>query len=490
MIVEVSNVLTRVTSSSDDELAWIYHFLSFADGRAFFQGRRGGAAKTHLFDMRTQTFPTGLLTLVRRSCAKDSIALTVVDRRARPCEPDVSADTAWLWPHQHEAVAQCLREARGVVHLPTGSGKCEIAIALSRVLPCAHLFLVNSKDLLWQTAERYKLRTGADAGVVGDGVREGSEDRRFVVAMHQTVHRDVRDLSTAWLARFGCLHADEAHGIPSDTQYRVAAAVPNAYFRFAYSATPFARGDRKGTLLVGSFGETICRVTTEELVAAGVIARPIVQMTTFRHESLNADARDWVAAYAALISRNESRDAVVTAVVRDRVEKPCLLFVKELAHGRALVKQLEREKVSCDFVWGAKDVAQRQAAIKRLVRGEIDVLVCNVIFQQGVDIPELRAVVSAAGSRSVIAALQRTGRGSRRRDAQGNVVKDAFVMHDIADHGCGRCRTIRGGRATFEHSGCRWMERHTATRVKAYRAEGYEVVERAADVQAAVDVAQ
>ncbi len=90
--------------------------------------------------------------------------------------------------------------------------------------------------------------------------------------------------------------------------------------------------------------------------------------------------------------------------------------------------------------------------MKGLVRGDLDVLIASVIFNEGIDIPELRSVVIAAGGQSIIAALQRIGRGMRT--AHG---KDEFEVYDIYD------------------SGNKWMEKHTKARLGAYRGEEFEV---------------
>jgi superfamily II DNA or RNA helicase len=130
-----------------------------------------------------------------------------------------------------------------------------------------------------------------------------------------------------------------------------------------------------------------------------------------------------------------------------------------------------------EFVFGKVQTHARQGAVRRLVHGDIDVLIANVIFQEGIDIPELQSVVNAAGGKSTIAAVQTTGRGMRRHDSTGRETKAEFFVYDVADRSCG-CR-YRGsdGKARYGHAGCRWAERHTRGRMLAYRGEGYEVTE-------------
>jgi superfamily II DNA or RNA helicase len=133
--------------------------------------------------------------------------------------------------------------------------------------------------------------------------------------------------------------------------------------------------------------------------------------------------------------------------------KPALVFVKQVNHGKILKDRMEREGLKVDFVWGQKATSQRKAAIERLVRTDIDVLICSVIFQEGTDIPELESVLIAAGGKSVIATLQRIGRGMRMTAGKGNT----FEVWDIED------------------SGVDALARHSRARRRAYEKEGYPV---------------
>jgi late competence protein required for DNA uptake (superfamily II DNA/RNA helicase) len=170
----------------------------------------------------------------------------------------------------------------------------------------------------------------------------------------------------------------------------------------------------------------------------------------------------WTGVYGEAIVRSRERNVAVVEAVR-RAAKPCLVFVQQIKHGRHLEERLRRAGVAVEFVWGKDDTRERRAAIERLVRSQSEVLVCNVIFQEGIDIPSLASVVVATGGASPVAAIQRIGRGMRVDAVTG---KSTFEVWDFADQGCG---------CDGAHTGCRWIERHARERAKAYRAEGFEV---------------
>jgi superfamily II DNA or RNA helicase len=214
-------------------------------------------------------------------------------------------------------------------------------------------------------------------------------------------------------------------------------------------------------------GPVIHRIRAEALIDAGVLAKPEITMTRVQASAL--DVATWGEAYDQLVVHSAKRNGVVLRCAEKAI-KPCLLFVNHVEHGRILERLLRGKGTKVEFVWGKHKLATRRSAIERLVMGETDVLICNVIFQEGIDIPELQSVVIAQGGKSVIAALQRVGRGMRRRSRTGEVTKETFKVFDIKDVGCGCLAAKR-------HRACRWLISHTRHRAAAYNSERYQVIE-------------
>jgi superfamily II DNA or RNA helicase len=363
---------------------------------------------------------------------------------------------------------------RGIFHCPTGSGKTEVMVAASMIWPCRWVAFVHRKSLLKEIAERYESRTGEEAGIVGDGVWKV---RDFTVASFQTAYqglcaRDPRVMK--FLASRQGVHVDECHTVPADTFWQVLMACPNAYFRYGYSATPFARGDRKGLLVVAATGPTLYRIETKVLVESGATAKAKVTMVPVKHPPMPgtyAEVREH------LMLRAPARLRATLGAVK-KAKWPALVFVREIPHGELLQRVFTKAGVACEFLDGSDPLHRREAAVKRLEQADIDVLVTTSIFQEGVNIPCLRTVVHAAGGKSHIVTLQNAGRGTRRRDRDGSVVKDEVEVFDIADRGCGcKVKPLTGGPARYAHKSCEWLEKHTRSRIRAYLGEGYELVE-------------
>lgn len=464
MWLEIGNLNAKFVRGTEAERIWLIEYLSFDDATARYRpgGRSKSAAelRVKMFNVLNDTFPSGFIQPVKKAAKEEGMQVDIVDRRTAPTAPDLSADLTWLRDYQIESVNIGVKRARGIFWLPTGAGKTEIAIGLSRILPCRWVFLVHRASLMGQTADRYETRTGLPAGRIGEGVWSIPTDSTFVVATFQTLHTmltDLRQRAIDLLHDAEGLMIDECHVLPADSFWRVAMSTGNAYYRYGFSGTPLARGDRRSLLAIAATGPVIHRIKPEVLISRGILSRPKVRVLTVMQAP---SAPTWAGVYKQAITTSPKRNSTVVDAVR-RATKPCLVFVKEVAHGKALTNMLLRAGVRAEFTFGTHSTDYRKSMVSRLVRADLDALVCSVIFQEGIDIPELRSVVVASGGRSVIATLQRLGRGMRvERDAAGNVVPggDEFEVYDIADRG---------------H---KWLDRHTKERLHAYAGEGFQTI--------------
>lgn len=473
MWIELGNLHARVVKSTPDECAWLDDYLAFPDRDAHFRMRKvpkskRGDGKIHMLSPHLLTFPAGFVQQVAAQAKADGHVVQVLDRRRRPEKPDPRALVDWLRPYQREALDVARTIERGVFHHPTGAGKTELMVALAELYPKSRwLILTHRKDLIANTSDRFARRTGEVVGMIGEGA---FKPERVTVAMFQSLAAQIRSRNKRtldFLASVNGVMIDEVHIVPAATYWRVLMAIDNGYFRFGFSGTPFARGDKKSIFTWGAVGPVIHKIEPEALIEAGVLARPQIRMV--RTQSKPVDTRSWTEAYDQLIVRNKRRNAKVVAAAL-RAVKPCLLFVNHVQHGKQLELELRARGARVEFVWGKHALKSRQAAIERLVMGQVDILICNVIFQEGIDIPELQSVVIAQAGKSIIAVLQRVGRGMRKRSRDGEITKEAFTVYDFKDVGCG-CP------ARDKHKTCEWLEKHTRYRLAAYTSVRYSVIE-------------
>lgn len=466
MWIDRHNVRCTLTQSSALERAWLDVYLRF---RAKSGLRSSKEQKLyHPGDGRTPpSFPAGLLSLVQGGAAEKGFEVLVNDRRSRPCEPDASADLAWLLPHQLAGVEACVSETCGIVKVATSGGKGEIAVALGKKLPCRWLFGAHRFALVDDIARRWDARgDGSRAGRIGDGTWDEG-DGRFVGATAQTLAPRILDRDPAALALLAQVEGviwDEIHTAASDQVRAVFNACPRAYWRFGLSGTPLNRSDMRSILSVASTGPIIYEVKADELVRLGVSSRCTVRMLRVRQPAVEWD---FGGGYDRAVVRSKARNAAVVRAVLAST-KPVLIFFKSLEHGAILQKMVERAGVPCKVASGRDTQQSRVDKLRWLVREGHAALLANKIFQEGeVDkcLSQIRDVVNCVGGESTIVALQQLGRGMRvdRCASTGAVLKDEFTLWDFFDE------TDGDGEPTA-------IERHARKRASAYAKAGHRVL--------------
>ena len=457
MWIEVWNQNAKVTKSSQEERSWLNGYLSI-ESSTYQPGGGRGTNTVRLLQL-DNTFPSGFVPHVKKAAALEGYSVEVLDHRTPPVQRDQEADLGWLRDYQLAAIDSVERNSRGILWLPTGAGKTEVAVGLTRAFPVRWGFFTHRTNLMDQSAARYELRSpGVRAGRIGEGMWDVPEDAMFTAATFQTVHKMLESgnpKAQEWLQSLQGIIIDECHVVAATTFWNVAMSTPNAYYRIGLSGTPMDRPDQLSILTSAVTGAIIHRIRASKLVELGVLARPRVRMATVVQQSHKPTFQG---VYGECIVRSNTRNDTLVSLAK-RAAKPSFIFVKEMAHGKELIKKLGRAGVNAEFVNGTHSLEYRKSMVKRLVQGHFDVLICSVIFQEGVDVPELRSVIVGSGGKSVIATLQRLGRGMRvERDKDGNVVKSEFEVYDIAD------------------KGNKWLEKHTAERLRAYTSEEFETV--------------
>ena len=487
MRIELGNIHATVIDASDDDYAWLYDYLSFEDSKSKFVRGRDGSVKFNANAKKLSmlqvddTFPTGLVGKVKRAALKKGMHIPIIDRRAAPCVPlDWQAavvNTAllvpdgkggvkpWLHDFQQAAVDKAILKTRGILDMPTGAGKTETACGIAMRLGHTNtLFVAPEADLMHNAARRWEKRAGIESGRIGDGYLKPVDG--FTAATFQTLAARIRSGDKdilEYLATVGCVIFDECHTLPADEFYRTAMQIP-AYWRIGMSGTPLARGDRKSLFSIAATGSIIYKVETQLLIERGFIAKPHIQM--IRHQQ-DFEASGWQAGERQGIVESASRNRLAVQLALN-IPKPGLVFVKLKKHGILLEKMMKKAGLKAEFLWGEKNITQRDEAIKRLQDGDLDVIIASVIFQTGTDIPEVKSMVIACGGKSEIATLQRIGRGMRivRDPETGEVLKDEFHVKDIFD---------TEPRQHAGQTGNRWNANHSRERFKAYAGVGHEV---------------
>jgi len=402
------------------------------------RGRWDG--KVNLFN--GEAFLTGLLPTVVEAIERHKIMFTLSDCRTITT-PILRPSWVNLRPYQQEAVNKVITNMsfgtwwpRGVIQVATGGGKTEMAADLIAMTNVPTIFLVHRKDLQIQAIERFKkyhLNAGELENIGNQNVTvttiqslmswnmdfakhytnsEGEDierDDEWLAAKALKQNSRSQDVKAA-LLDIQQVFIDEAHLVASNVDRMglfgaALQSMPNAYMRWGLTATPFMREQLHDWMLEGGTGQALVKITNRELIDAGYLTECVVDM--FLTGKQPDVPKTWPECYDFGVVTNRIRNDKIVKCF-NTYPGPTLILVSKLAHGELLAK-----KLSIPFLSGQSTAQERKNAIDAMKAGLEPGVVASTIWDEGIDIANIKTVILAGGGKSDIKNLQRLGRGLR-----------------------------------------------------------------------------
>lgn len=453
--VTIVEGVLRSTISGDVPSSKLIRHCSFRPEGSFFAAQAGSwDGITRLASKRVDgsiSFPSGLTNSIVTFLTDLGIRI----KHARDYNPKlvksrdiVPLNTKILRPYQKEALLACFEQRRGILKLPTAAGKTAVAAALIRAVKRRSITYTHKKDMLYQIANTYKEEIGDFVGILGDGKHQ--LDPPITVASIQTVHRNIKKYQR-FLASKQVLIGDEVHHASSNSWYKVLQQTP-AHYRIGLTATPLI--DSRKILLEATTGPIIYTKSAQELIEEGYISEPIVVMIPITKPVL-PERYDYHKAYDEGIMGSGYRNRTIVRLCRyikenHRYLLPIVIMVRRLEH----IDNLEAgfDGLNARFLDGSDKSEKRRKVFEEIDNRSIDVAVVSTIFDEGIDVSNIRTLIKASAGKSAVGTVQNLGRGMRL--AEG---KDQVLFIDLFD-------------MTHEY-----LERHARKRRAIYRREGYKV---------------
>ncbi|AAL80250.1 ATP-dependent helicase [Pyrococcus furiosus DSM 3638] len=371
-----------------------------------------------LYDPYTNTFPVGLLPRVKKFLNSKGYRVRIKDERKIEGE---KLNSTWnekykLRKYQMKAVKKALKEKMGVLALPVGSGKTIVGLRIIHELDLSALIIVHTKELLYQWAQKIKEVLGIDPGIIGDNKwYEGP----ITVAMIQTLLSRGTD---KFERKYAVVLFDECHRTSAAEKfYEVGVNLPQVY-RFGLSATPWRRLRGEEMKIEGVVGPIIYEVKAEDLIREGFLAKPKFEIIEYQSH-MPSLADKYKELYEEAIMENEARNKAIIEKAIELVRRGhrVLIDVKRIDHGEMLAKMLKERGIKAEFL--SSQSPNRWEILEKYKKGEIQVLV-STLLKEGVDIPEISAIILAGGGKSDIMTIQTIGRALRPKKGGEAVIVD------------------------------------------------------------------
>jgi len=374
-------------------------------------------------------FAIGLLPVVRSILEKNSLEYEEVDNRdsSRGSELPLVDKNFEPRDYQVEVVKAAQRHKSGVIRMCTGSGKTSVIAMLCGKFNVKTVIYVIGIELLYQMKETIERLLGVKCGIIGDGICDIVDGINictiWTAARAFDMKADVLDndltpdkevsVENKKAVQDLVLNArmfilDECQYAGSSSLQLLSKYSKEARFRFLLSGTPWREmGD--DILIEAVSGPKIYDLPATTLIDRGVLVPPKIYFVNVPKK--NNLGKTYAEIYNQYIINNDVRNELIVSAAEQLVNngKKVLILISKVEHGRILYEMLDG-KFQVDNLNGSTSSDARMAAIKSMKKGSIQILIASKIFDQGVDIPELDALILAGSGKSSARALQRIGR--------------------------------------------------------------------------------
>ena len=410
--------------------------------------------KKHFFSLLRGSMPTGLLGLLLEFLRSREVSFELRDMRTPLLEVEpilklgrfdlISPD----YDYQADAVRKSLTAGCGVLSIATNGGKTIIAASIIKSLGLPALFVVNGKDLLFQTYDVFN-DVLEDVAMYGAGSHSHGT---VTVAMAQSLVKLAKK-TPSMLKRYEIIFSDECHRLPSDTLETIFNRCP-ARYRFGLSGTALDENPVRNYRLMAVTGPIISEIRNKELIERGVSAKPTVYFSLSKGDKLVAGTKYSTAVNLGIVYNEERNLQIVELVKKLQKEgkNTILVLSPRKMHGLELFNLMQYESMDVTFNHGSTPDFIRKTTLQEF-KTEGGIMLASIIFDEGVDIPKMDALILAGGGKKFRRLLQRVGRALRKKEDE-NIV----VVYDFYD---------------WQHKN---LAAHSANRLKAHLGEGFEVV--------------
>lgn len=315
---------------------------------------------------------------------------------------------------------------KGIVVLPTGTGKTYLSAFDSLKTPGRILFIVHRLDILKQSRDAFeKVYPNEILGLLTSEVKENITDSKVLFASKDSL-RNTKVLTAFNPNEFDYIIVDEVHHGQAPTYQMVLKYFEPNFFMLGLTATP-DRMDRKDIFELFDY-QKIFEYHLSEAIENGFLVpytyyglQDNIDYNTIRHNGVKYNVADLD---SKLIIRDRNQKILEEYLSKGEGNK-ALGFCCSVKHANAMASFFTENGIPSVAI--TSESANRDDLIKGFRDNLYTVVFTVDLFNEGVDFPDLRVLLFLRPTESKTVFFQQLGRGLRLCGGKENVVIIDFI---------------------------------------------------------------
>lgn len=315
---------------------------------------------------------------------------------------------------------------KGIVVMPTGTGKTFLSVFDSKRAGGRVLFVVHRLDILSQAKDAFATAwPGVTIGTLTGEIKDNVSDSRVLFASKDTL-RNEETLNSFSRTEFDYIVIDEVHHGQAPTYQSIIAYFEPSFFMLGMTATP-DRMDRKDIFELFEYNK-VFEYTMNEAIENGYLVpytyyglTDNIDYSKIRYNGVKYNIQD-LERYLIIEKRNQE-------ILKEFLEKgagdKALGFCCSIEHAIRMADFFNNNGVPAVAI--TSETVNREVEVEKFRNNKYTVAFTVDLFNEGMDFPDLRVLLFLRPTESKTVFEQQLGRGLRLHPGKKRVVILDFI---------------------------------------------------------------
>jgi superfamily II DNA or RNA helicase len=315
---------------------------------------------------------------------------------------------------------------KGIVVLPTGTGKTYLSAFDSLNAQGRILFIVHRLDILTQSKESFeRIYTGKNLGLLTGEVKEYIHDSKVLFASKDSL-RNPDNLQLFNQTEFDYIIIDEVHHGQAPSYKIILDYFSPNVFLLGLTATP-DRMDRKDIFEIFNY-QKVFEFSLNEAIEEGFLVpytyyglKDNIDYSNIRYNGNKYNVTDLD---DTLIIKERNEQILKEYISKGGVNK-ALGFCCSIKHADAMAKFFTDNGVPAISI--TSNTENRDVEIEKFKQNEYPIAFTVDLFNEGIDFPDINVLMFLRPTESKTVFMQQLGRGLRLCGSKSNVIIIDFI---------------------------------------------------------------